>query len=66
MAEFVHVKKFGNYVLGEIIKSGDLQGRQIYTLIIKKIFNGDSYKIGQILSISEHELKYYKTEIKYM
>jgi len=64
MAEMVHVKKFGNYYLGEIVKTKTFQDRKFYTLKVKKIYSGEDYYIDQTLSISEHELKYYKTEVK--
>lgn len=64
MAEFVHVRKFGNYVLAEIIEDKTVNDRTIHTLKIKKIYSGDTYEIGQNLSISEHELKYYRKDVK--
>lgn len=61
MLQSVNVKKFGNNVIAEIVNKENKQDRNFYTLIIKKIITGDTYKIGQNLTISEDELKYYKT-----
>jgi len=61
LLQSVNVKKFGNNVIAEIVNKENKQDRNFYTLIIKKIITGDTYKIGQNLTISEDELKYYKT-----
>lgn len=57
----VNIRKFGNNIIAEIIKTKIENDRKFYILTIKKIITGDSYKIGQTLIISEDEIKYYKT-----
>lgn len=62
MSELLHIKKFGNYVLGEIVETKNIQDRTFHILKIKKIYSGEDYHINQKLSISENEIKYYKKE----